>query len=603
MAAIQTAIRLNDMMSAPIQHIVNAMNIMLSTWDNLEDKTSAGLDANTMKVIKKEVMEADAGLKQLVDEQEKFRKKTEETSDSYRGLEGKIKSAVGALGSLAAIKKVVDISDELTQTEARLGMIADKENDINSLTNKIMASANRARAPYTDMADTVAKLSLNTGKLFKNDEAIQFSENLNKLYKIAGTEASAAAGASMQLTQALGSGVLRGDEFNSVMEAAPNIMQTIADYMEVPLGSLRKMASEGKITADIVKNALLDPNTTKAISEQFDTIPKTWSDVATLTMNKVYYASIPLLHVIGFLADNFEVIEPLVIGVAAAFAVYATAAYGGAAATKVWTAAQAAFNAVMAMNPLALTAITIILVISLIYAAISAINKAQNTSISATGVIIGTVSTLFSFLYNIIAAFINFFVNIWHDPIGAVARLIASLADNVLGMLEVIAKGIDAVFGKNLADSVKGWRSSLKGMVEEKFGPGIEVMPIMDNVDSFNKGYNFGGKLGEKVGSVFGMGLSNDYSLGSSLVSDVGSIADSAGNISDSLSVTSEDLKYLRDIAEQEAVNRFTTAEIRVDMGGVSNTVNQNTDLDGMMDYMESSIEEAMERVAEGVPA
>ena len=175
-------------------------------------------------------------------------------------------------------------------------------------------------------------------------------------------------------------------------------------------------------------------------------------------------------------------------------------------------------------------------------------------------------------------------------------------------MLELIARGIDKVFGSNLAETVSGWRSSLSGLVEEKYGTGVEIMPKMDAMESFNKGYEFGEGIEEKVGDLFGGNLASKFGLDGltssaldGLSGNVGDIADSTAATADALDITNEDLKYLRDLAEQEVINRFTTAEIRVEMGGVNNTVNQNTDLDGVIDYMVTGVQEAMERVAEGV--
>ena len=605
MATIGTAIKLNDMMSTPIRNITNAMNMMLSSWESLESATASGLDADGVTAIRDELNRASIALDQLADEQEKFNKKADEGQDAMDGLTGKILGAVGAYASLQGLQKLVDMSDAYTQTTARLNMIVDAESDVAALQDKIFASAQRARAEYTQMADTVAKLSLNAGDAFaSNDETILFAENLNKLFAIAGTEQASIASASLQLTQALGSGVLRGEEFNAVFEAAPNIMQTVADYMNVPIGQLRSMAQEGQITADIVKNALL--SATDDINTQFSGMDMTWGQVWTSAMNQLYYASIPLLKVISALAQNWSIIQPIVLGLAGALAVYLVATKGIALATKVWTAAQAVLNAVLNMNPIGLIIMGIILVISLIYAVVAAINKVTGSTYSATGIIMGVVYALFSFLWNIVAAFVNFFANVWTDPIGAIARLFADLADNVLGILELIAKGIDKVFGSNLADTVAGWRSGLSDMVTDKFGTGIEVMPKMDALESFNKGYKFGMDMEDDVGGFFGAdaldayGMDN-YSAIADTVPAIDDIATNTGDIKDSLDITHEDLKYLRDLAEQEAINRFTTAEIRVEMGGVTNTVNQNMDLDGVMDYMVTGVQEAMERVAEGV--
>lgn len=608
MATIGTAVRLNDMMSAPIHNITNAMNMMLSAWDSLEDATAGGLDIEGVEAIRSELNSATRALDQLGDEQEEFNRNVQRGSDALDGMTGKIFGAIGAYASFESIRALVNLSDTFTQTTARLGMIVDEGSNVEELFDKIYAAANRARAPIQNMADSVAQLSLNAGDAFgSNDETILFAENLNKLFAIAGTEQQSIASATLQLTQALGSGVLRGEEFNAVFEAAPNIMQTVADYMDVPIGQLRSMAAEGQITADVVKNALL--SATGEINERFESMPMTWGQVWTGIMNNLYYASIPLLEVINALANNWKVIQPIVLGAAGVIGIYLIAVYGATAATRTWAAAQAVLNNVMAMNPVFRIIMIITMLISLFYAVIAAINKIQGTTISATGVITGVVYSLFAFLWNIIAAFANFFANVWHDPIGSIARLFADLADNVLGILETIARGIDAVFGSDLAGAVAGWRSGLSDMVAETFGEGEEFAVTIDHMDAFNKGYEFGEGISDSVGDIFGGSALGDFSnIGDiptygDLTKNVGNIADSTGSIANSLDVTNEDLKYLRDLAETEVVNRFTTAEIRVDMGGVTNQVNHNVDLDGVVDYMVTGVQEAMERVAEGVHA
>lgn len=599
MATIQSAIKLNDMMSAPLRHIVDAMDGMLTAWNSLEASTSGGLDVGNMESIRANMKLATQGLDEMEEQQRQFNNQVQNGSDSMDGLTGKILGAVGAYASLQGLGKLVGLFDTFAQTSARLSMIVDDGTEVEELTDRIFASAQRARAGYQGMADAVAKLSLNAGDAFtSNDETILFAENLNKLFAIAGTDAASISSATLQLTQALGSGVLRGEEFNAVFEAAPNIMQTVADYMGVPIGKLRGMAQEGQITADIVKNALL--SATNDINEQFESMPMTWSQVWTGVMNQLYYASIPLLQAINWLANNWSILQPIALGVAGAIAVYLVATKGVVLATKVWTAAQTALNAVLAMNPVGLVIMAVMLLISLVYSLVAAFNKWKGETVSATGVIAGVIASLLGYVWNKVATFVNFFVNVWTDPLGAIARFFRDFVDNILGMLELVASGIDKVFGSNYAETISGWRSSLSGLVEEKYGAGIEVMPKMDAMESFNKGYEIGVGLEDKVGGMFGSNAGLEYDL-DSLTQNVGEIGDYTGNISDSLDITNEDLKYLRDIAEQDAINRFTTAEIRVEMGGVNNTVNQNTDLDGVMDYMVAGVQEAMERVAEGV--
>ena len=287
-----------------------------------------------------------------------------------------------------------------------------------------------------------------------------------------------------QLVQALGAGALRGDELNSIFEAAPNLIQTIADYMGVPLGSIKELASEGVITAEIVKNAMLSASA--ETNAQFEQMPMTWGQVWTGVLNRLYMASVPILEAISWLAQNWSILEPIVIGVASALLIYLGATKGVELATKAWAATQAFFNSVMALNPVFLIIMGVILLISLIYAVIGVINKVTGKSISATGVIVGAlmsavafiwnlfvglvelVSGVVNFFYNKFVAFANFFANVFKDPIGSIIHLFGDMADRVLGVIESVAKAIDAVFGSNLASSVSGWRNSLGGWIEDK---------------------------------------------------------------------------------------------------------------------------------------
>jgi tape measure domain-containing protein len=663
MATIGTAIQLNDMMSAPIKSITNAMNMMLSTWEDLESSTRSGLDVGNVEAIRSELNQATRAIDQMTDEQEEFNRTAKEGAQAMDGLADTILGAVGAYVSLQSLGKLVNLSDSLTQTMARLNMINDGAQTTDELFDKIAASADRSRASISATADTVAKLSLNAGDAFgSNDETILFAENLNKLFAIAGTEQAAMSSATLQLTQALGSGVLRGEEFNAVFEAAPNIMQTVADYINVPIGKMRELAADGKITAELVKDALL--NATGEINEQFASMPMTWGQVWTGVMNELYYASVPLLEFINLLANNWSVLEPIVLGVAAAIGLYtaallihkgvtaasalaksvhAAAMMMESGATFAATAAQHGFNAALLACPITWIIVAIIAVIAIIYAVIAAINKIQGTTISATGVILGALTAAVSIIWNLFLTllnlviqsvlvpmtqawdnFANFFGNIFTDPVATIIRLFEDMANTVLGILESIAIGIDSIFGSNLAGSVQGWMNGISGKADElvaRYGNGKyeeksdltgKLQNLLNDVqaefswqtsDAYNTGYGWGASAEESIGGFFdgGLGAAQEaYDL-EALKRGVGDIGDYTGDILGSLDKTKEDLKYLRDLAEQEAINRFTTAEIHVEMGGVNNTINQNADLDGIIDYMVVGVQEAMERVAEGV--
>ena len=642
-----------------------------------------------------------------VDEQGRFNREIEEGTNEADSLMQTIKGAVAAYATIQTLSTALNLSDQLTSTTARLNLMNDGLQTTQDLQNMIYLSAERARGSYQATADAVSKLGLMAGDAFgSSEEIIAFMEQVNKQFTIAGTEAAGIDAAMLQLTQAMGSGVLRGEEYNSILEQAPNIIQAIADYMEVPKGQLKDMAAEGQITADIVKAAMFAA--ADDTNAKFESMPKTFSQIWTSFQNTALMAFQPVLQrmneianseafqefvnnaieglsmvagialeifdllvgVAGAVADNWSWLSPIIYGVAAALAVYygwllltkgaemAMAAVHGivavakgimAAATMLvtgatWaeTTAQYGLNAAMYACPIVWIIILIIALIALFYAAVAAVNKFAGTSVSATGIICGAfmvalafignifvalwnlVVDVFVLIYNLVATVANFIGNVFTDPIGAVCRLFFDLADTVLGILQALASAIDAIFGSNLAGSVQGWRDSLGGWVDDTFGKGEEVMAKMNADDmklgrfeygaAWDAGYSFGEGIDESIAnfdpsSLFDTNVpgADDYAnLGNygsgigGIGSGVDDIAGNTGKIADSMDITEEDLKYLRDIAEQEAVNRFTTAEITIEQTN-HNTVSGKMDLDGIVSGLTDAANEAVDKIAEGV--
>ena len=652
MANIATSIQLFDKVSAPINNMIGAINRMIYAFDSVESSMDGTFDTSEIDAARNHVQQATAQVIALGDEIEKnkqnqnrFNKEVKNGASAMDGLTNKVMGMVGAYASFQGVLKLVKLSDEYTQTNARINMINDGLQTQEELQDKIYASAQRARASYSATADTIAKLSLNAGDAFSsNNETILFAENLNKLFAIAGTEQAAIASASLQLTQALGSGVLRGEEFNAVFEAAPNIMRAVADYMDVPIGKLRGMAADGKITADIVKNALL--SATDSINQQFESMPMTWGQVWTNITNKLYMATVPVLKVINMLANNWEVLEPIVIGLATAIGIYtagliayntvkgisallegvhAAAQMMSTGATFAATAAQYGYNAALLACPLTWILLIIIAVIAAIYAVIAVINKVTGKTISATGVIVGSLLTALAFIWNTIVGVLNAIIqavwSIFVEPFlgiiewilnvcnggfdsfgGAVANLIGQIISWFLSLGKIVTVIIDAIFGTDwtagltsLQDKVISWGKSEDAITLDRSSESM-MLSRVEYGDAYNAGYDWGASLGDSVSDGMGDLLGDD--LGES----VNEIAENTGKTADSVEVTSEDLKYLRDIAERDVVNRFTTAEIKVDMTNTNN-ISSNMDIDGIVEYLVVGVNEAMEKAAEGVYA
>ena len=660
MASITTAIHLTDAMTPVLRNITGAMSSTLNIFEDMDSEMNKSFDTSKINSARVAIDQVNASLDAMGDninkntqQQNKLNKEIQDGKNQIDNMMGSVVSLVSAYAGFKTIGKLVNLSDEYTQTRARLNLMNDGLQTTDELQEKIFNSAQRARSSYQTQADIVAKLGQRAGDAFKsNNETIAFAENLSKLFVIAGASQQEMASASLQLTQALGSGVLRGEELNAVFESAPNVIQTIADYLDVPIGKIREMASDGKITADIVKNALL--GATNDINSQFDSIPMTWSQVWTGVMNELYVATQPILELINLLAQNWSIIEPIVIALATAIGLYTAAlltyntivgisnmltatkaAMDALAAGKtfMWTAAQYGFNAALLACPLTWILLIIIAVIAAIYAVVAAINKAKGTTVSATGVICGSVNVVLQFFKNLGLFIANVALGIW-NALGACASNIGIAFNNVIcnikswfyGLLETVMDviaGIVKTLNKlpfididvsgitNKADEYAKKKAEAEEnkkdyeSVSEAFNKGMNTFDAFETgwvSDASNAGYQVGENVDSAIGNFFGGGDIPD------MASDLGDLGNSAskiasdtGSIKDSLDVTSEELKYLRDLAEQEVINRFTTAEIHVDMGGITNNVSNNNDLDGIINYLVEGVEVAMEETAEGV--
>ena len=635
MATIRSQMVLNDGMTSVLRKISGALTTTLDAFEQMQRASGQSINSAQFAAARSQLVGANAELDKMADNFQKAGSKAD-------GLMGKISGIAAGIASIATVQKLVTLSDDVTSAQARLNLLVTDGGSVDELEAKIMASANRSRSAYLDTASAVAKLGLNAGNAFDHDmdQVIAFMEQVNKQFVIGGATAQEQSNAMVQLTQAMAAGALRGEELNSILDSAPGIARAIEQYMGVAEGSIKEYAAEGKVTAQVVKNALF--SVADETNAKFESMPMTWAQVWTMMSNIALQALEPVLTFINWLANNIEIIGPLVLGVAAALAVYLIATKGVAAATKVWTAVQTAFNAVMALNPVFLIIMGIILLIALIYAVVAAVNRVTGASTSATGIICGAVLVLAAIIGNtvigLLNAIIQFIWSIFVEPFlgiiewilnvcnggfnsfgDAVANLIGNIISWFLSLGKVVTKIIDAIFGTDwtgglnaLQDKVLAWGKNENSITLDREAPTIDHR--FEYGDAWSKGYDFGAGVEDKIGGMFNMGdgvedkIGGMFNMGdgsgfdmSSMMGDVGSIAGDTGSIADSLSVTDEELEYLRDIAERDAINRFTTAEVKIDMTGMTNKIDGSADIDGIITELTDGFTEALVTAAEGV--
>lgn len=640
-----------------------------------------------------------------VDEQGRFNQEISAGTQQANELTNTIKRAVAAYVSIQSVGKALNISDELVQTTSRLNMMNDGVQTTAELVNMVYAAAQDARGSFSQMADVVARFGNNAKDAFSSsEEVVAFADLIQKQMTIAGASTQEAANAELQLSQALGSGVLRGDELNSIFEQAPNLIQNIADYLDVPIGKIREMAADGELSADVVKAAIF--SAADDINSKFNEMPMTWGQMWQSMQNTALIAFQPVLQrlndlanseafqtfiqgaieamatlanillnvfevaasVGAFIGDNWSIIAPIIYGVIAALGAYlaimgivnaitaisaaidATKAAADALAagqTFLWTVQQYGLNAALAACPITWIIVLIIALIAIIFAVCNAIAKMTGIANSGFGVITGGVNVVIQFFKNLgltvanialgignaIAALASNMMTAFHNAICSVQSWFYNLLSTALSVIE----GICAALNKlpfvefdysgisSAADDYAAKASEAAGnkedyqSISDAFNEGFTTFDAFQDgwaSDAFNAGAAWGDGIADKVSNfslsdVFGQtDIPNvgDYTSGfndaianSGVGDSIGNIDDNTGKIKDSLEVSEEDLKYLRDIAEQEAINRFTTAEINVDMSGMQNTVNSGDDIDGFMTKLTDSVNEAVDNMTEGV--
>lgn len=477
--------------------------------------------------------------------------------------------------SIQGLKKAVDLSDSLVSMRARLDRMNDGLQTTQELETMIYQSAQRSRGSFTDTLGLVSQLGTMAGDAFSSSkEIVQFAEQLNKQLAMSGASGASAQAAILQLEQGLASGVLRGDELNSVMEQAPALAKSIADYMQVSVGELREMGSQGQITADIVKNALFAA--AKDTNAEFEKTPMTWAQVWTVASNTAVRALDPLLTAINWVANNLDVAIPLVVSLGAAFGVLLIAANWTnilATATKTAASMQAFYNAVMAANPIALTAAAVLVLVAALYGGVAAFNKLTGSSISATGIITGAFATVGAFVFNGVlvplqngfAAFVNFLANAFNNPLAAIKIAFYDMAITVMQYLQNIAQGLEGLLNKipgvtvDLTSGVNATVTKLqRDRKYEKWVSGYtEVVKPWENIDlgkAYKAGRDWGANLGKS--GLMGAGTGELEIPQAADVKDLlGNIDKNTGKIAKTVDLSDEQIKMLVDVAERKYVN------------------------------------------------
>lgn len=611
MGVINETLLLTDQFSSSFNTFIDLGNRAVATTTALDKSLthalgkSAGATIGAIRGLGDQAAQTNQLLEQIVKNQQRHKEETEKTDNAAKKLLGTIKKIAAASGALALVKSFLGFSDAQAQVNARMNLINDGQQTTAELNELIYQSALRAKSSYFDTADAVSKMGLNAKNAFSsNQELIAFTEQVNKQFKIGGASAQDQSNAMVQLTQAMAAGVLRGQDLNSILAAAPGIARTIEESMGWASGSIKKYAEDGKVTAQVVKNALLDM--ADQTNAKFEFIPMTLSDAMTMGKNIVLHgvqdmaaqwndflntdrgqeiigegiqlfsmlasAGVDALSAIGrgalWVHDNMDFIIPILLAIAGGIAVMKAASIAEAAATIAGNLDKAA--------SWALANWYIILGVALLASALIAAQQ-YGVGMQEVGGVVGGVFgfiyavgyNVFASLWNIIATFAEFFANVFNDPVAAIAHLFSGLLDTILGMVQTAASAIDALLGSNISGAINGFRNDLSSWVDSTFGENAVQIKRMANLDvgtTMKQWGSYGASLGSKldnlnlnVSDLAGSFGDLDLGDGAGGLGDIGNVGKvgSVGKIDNDVKLSDEDLKLYRNLAERRYMNQI----------------------------------------------
>lgn len=622
---------IRDGMTSKLRKITTALsrtNRALEVTDSLSDQVNPGANFDR----------ASSAVSRASGQVDNFNRKQQQAQKEAKGVAnawGSVKKYIGSALAAISVQKIIDLADTMTTTRARIDLMNDGLQTTDELQSMIMASANRSRAAYQTTADAVSKMGIMAKDAFGNNaELIQFTELINKQFTIAGTSAAGVDAAMLQLTQAMSSGVLRGEELNSIFEQAPTIIQTIADYLGVPIGQIRAMAAEGQITSTIVKNAML--SSADEINAKFNAMPMTFAQVWTLAKNIALEAFGPVIQAIGagaqWIYENWSTIAPIFWGLAGAAIAYAVALGIQTAATWIANGAAKAFFVTLLSNPLFWIALAVGVVIAALYKMIQAVGGVKNAwEICKAALVVAWTALKVAFfaVYNWIANLIDKLKLCWQKAGTAIANFMGDMKVSVLTVLQNMINGaigiindfislLNKIPGVNIglieqvtfattaaaeneaakqarADALNQYEADIKAAQAERDATySAAKQELADATAQLSETYANARAEAAQANSDAG---ASDWNTDQYDVGNVDSVG-SVGSIESDVNIADEDLKFLRDVAEMRYVQNFVTLTPTV---AVDAQISEKVDVDEVVTKIEKKLEDEFTAAAEGV--
>jgi tape measure domain-containing protein len=597
MATIRTAIQITDGMTPAFRSMNSALNMVLSSFEAVQRTSSHAIDTNSITAARAELARAEASFNQVEQEiqqaanaQERLNNNVNNGAAAAGGLMGKLKGMVLSLGTAFGVSKIIELSDSMTSTKARIDLMNDGLQTTEQLQQKIMKAANDSRTAYMDTAQVVGKLGILAGQSFSSSkEMVAFAELMNKQFKIGGASLQESTSAMYQLTQAMAAGKLQGDEFRSIMENAPLLAQAIAKYTGKSMGELKKMSSEGEITAAIIKNAMFA--SADETNKKFAQMPMTFAQVGTVLGNTMLQTFEPVIQGIGkgaqIIYDNWSTIEPIFWGLAAGVGAFAIMM--GILHIAEWIAI--ADNRVLIMemlaNPFLWVALAIGVVVGMIYKWVQSVGGIKIAWMIASNVILTAWDNVQIGFMNGTNAVMTYVGNM---KVKVLSEL-QSMVNGSIDLINAFILGVNNIPGVSIETVAKVTFASEAAM---KNDAAISARNNNIALKEADAKWNAAQRQYE-------IRTAQENAASALSDNDSNNIAAIAANTGKSKDISDEELKYMRDLATMEVVNRFTTAEITVNQNNTFGDIHETADLDGVISYFSEGLRESMACSAEGV--
>lgn len=637
MATVSSSLALQDRFTATINKAIQGSNRLLKVMEQIDQKD---LDVNLRRQFSA-ALQAEKANNAELEKMVKNLNNAGNAADPLADAMSRVKGALLGAGAVYSAQRVLQLADSMTTTRARLDLVIEGMNEAGTtadqLQQRIMQSANRSRASYLDTADAISKMGIMAGDAFgSTDELVQFTELINKQFTIAGASAEGQSAAMLQLTQAMSSGVLRGEELNSIFEQAPTIIQTIADYLDVPIGRIRDMAANGEITAAIVKNAML--SSADEINRKFESMPYTYSQVWTMAQNILMDSFQPVLQMIGagaqLIVDNWGTIEPVFWGLAAAGLAYAVALGIQTTATWIATGAARTFFATLLTNPLLWIALVIGVVVAAIYQWVQAVGGLENAwAIAMDYIQYGTDLTAYGISYGVTwvlnsldrmelgaATLSTNFQNFMGDMRAGALTQLQELANGGIGIINDFISTLNKIPGVSIDLIDQLTFGTIAGLENEAAKQqrsadlAAKTQAVNDRISSRDTALAtqkatlesaHAARRAENASRVAAAAekaasdslLSAAGGAGANQLDSIGKVGE-VGKINSDVNIADEDLQLMKDVAEMRYVQNFVTLTPTVAMNA---QVSERVDIDELTGRVADALIEEVAAGAEGV--